>query len=134
MQVNYYTKYLKYKQKYLDLKEEMMSVGGGGAPPVTENIYALEEAQLSDELSKILSATKQCFKGPHKGTKSDALDKACETANTGLANEEWLKSPAIMQFAIEPPTHARPGPARAMLAINAAAIKTLRANKPKSKK
>ena len=30
MQVNYYAKYLKYKQKYLDLKEEMMSVGGAG--------------------------------------------------------------------------------------------------------
>ena len=29
MQVNYYAKYLKYKQKYLDLKEEMM----GGVPP-----------------------------------------------------------------------------------------------------
>jgi hypothetical protein len=28
MQVNYYAKYLKYKQKYLDLKEEMMGSGG----------------------------------------------------------------------------------------------------------
>jgi hypothetical protein len=28
MQVNYLAKYLKYKQKYLDLKEEMVSVGG----------------------------------------------------------------------------------------------------------
>jgi len=121
MQVNYYTKYLKYKQKYLDLKEEMMSVGGGGAPPVTENIYALEEAQLSDELSKILSATKQCFKGPHKGTKSDALDKACETANTGLANEEWLKSPALKAFA-SPPSDASPVTSHSALKeINAAA-------------
>jgi hypothetical protein len=28
MQVDYYAKYLKYKQKYLDLKEEMMGSGG----------------------------------------------------------------------------------------------------------
>ena len=27
MQVDYYAKYLKYKQKYLDLKEEMMGKG-----------------------------------------------------------------------------------------------------------
>jgi hypothetical protein len=30
MQVNYYAKYLKYKQKYLDLKKEMVVSGGGG--------------------------------------------------------------------------------------------------------
>ena len=30
MQVNYYAKYLKYKQKYLDLKKVTVDVGGGG--------------------------------------------------------------------------------------------------------
>ena len=39
MQVDYHAKYLKYKQKYLDLKEEMMGSGGpaiGKPEPIHE--------------------------------------------------------------------------------------------------
>jgi hypothetical protein len=79
MQVNYYAKYLKYKQKYLDLKEEMMSVGGGG-------------------YDEILKATQQCFEPLKKGQSLDAHNKACAAAKKGLANKEWLKSYDIMQF------------------------------------
>jgi hypothetical protein len=66
MQVNYYAKYLKYKQKYLDLKEEMMSVGGGGAPSKPksapsvsdpENIYTLVEAKKCLKKSQITPNT-----------------------------------------------------------------------------
>jgi hypothetical protein len=55
MQVNYLAKYLKYKQKYLDLKEEMMGVGGGG--PVLSYSKSDAEETLLKKCAKATMAS-----------------------------------------------------------------------------
>ena len=113
MQVNYYAKYLKYKQKYLDLKKVTVDVGiGATVVPV----------KLNPELTKIWTATKTCFIGPHKkGVSNPVLETACKEARDGLNNKEWLKSPALKAFA-SPPSDASPVTSHSALKeINAAA-------------
>ena len=45
MQVDYHAKYLKYKQKYLDLKEEMI---GSGDPEVLKKLQICKKKKKDD--------------------------------------------------------------------------------------
>ena len=51
MQVDYHAKYLKYKQKYLDLKEEMI---GSGRPPLKRQLNTDQVKQVLQEICKVL--------------------------------------------------------------------------------
>ena len=68
MQVDYHAKYLKYKQKYLDLKEEMMGGGPTYVLPEKPNnaLYDVLPEFKSKKTNKMDCVEETTFKHPTK--------------------------------------------------------------------
>jgi hypothetical protein len=81
MQVDYYTKYLKYKQKYLDLKEEMIGSGLNKQKAMTktdakDKLQARCKKMTPERITKIIThlEKKGVFTGP-------SIDEAIKKIN-----------------------------------------------------
>ena len=93
MQVDYHAKYLKYKQKYLDLKEEMM----GGKPtyvlpknPNNELYDVLPEFKSSQSLN-IGCSQLTTFKSPETGASMTGTPNA-------ICNDKTIKLPWVKKI------------------------------------
>jgi hypothetical protein len=97
MQVNYLAKYLKYKQKYLDLKEEMVSVGGGKFSSNDKH----NKTATSDCIGKW---TGKLFNKALKRVKEDTLDIPTDCTKN-IFTKHFAKDPTKISTEVISPTY-----------------------------